>query len=63
MLSFVWQKKLAHPSLRAFMTGASLLASGPVPTMISQRTADESLRMFCICQVHWMFHLLRGDLI
>ena len=27
-------------SLRAFMTGASLIASGRVPTMISQRAAD-----------------------
>ena len=45
------------------MTGASLIALGRVPTMISQRTPDESLTMFCICQSHWMFHLLREDLI
>jgi hypothetical protein len=55
-------KKSPPLSLRAFMTGASLIASGRVPTMISQRTADEPLRTFCICQFLWMLSLVERRL-
>jgi hypothetical protein len=42
-------KKSSSLALSALTTGASLIASGRVPTMISQRTAGESFEgMFCM---------------